>query len=620
MRIYKTIMNKILAYIDIVLFVPIAVIKMLQYDKYINPVGYAFKYIWPPIAASVFVIVGISLLFKRRTRYKVLLAADIIISIILFADTVYFGYFKDIISTGAIRNSFLLKDVSSSVANLIKPIFFLYFADIIILLPCTRFYKKYKEDASRFLLRAVIAAVVIVISVSADAKYFIKLDKEQPNLFETMSNKMYIAMILGNVNYHAVDVYSYVTTTIGKAKLPEGRTDDIKTFLSTADKESNPNLKGMGEGKNLIVIQVEALQQFVINRSVNGQEITPNLNKFLKRCLYFDNFYYQVSEGNTSDAEFMVNDSLYPAASGAAYYRYANDKLDALPSKFNQKGYYTSVMHGNAEGFWNRNVMYKSMKFDDFYGEKSFNMTEKIGLGLSDKAFLDQAISKMDTFKQPFYNFMITLSSHHPFEADGAFDNYDVGSMKGTLLGNYLQAIHYTDTQLGDFFDKLEKKGYLDNSIIMLYGDHYAMPKQSESDLYKFVGETNQSDFTWLQYQKVPFMIHFPVDGNKGINHIVAGQMDVMPTISNLFNIDQSSCFGRDMLNRQDRFLIFRNGSFINGKYVYISSNNTYYDENTGKTVQEDDNLKSLRDEAQLELSYSDDILDHNLLKKLDEN
>ncbi|MDP4091363.1 MAG: LTA synthase family protein [Bacillota bacterium] len=620
MNFRKIILNKVYFSADILLFVFIISIKMLQYDKYINPAGHTFKYLFPPIAASVFVIVGISLIFKRRTRYKVLLGADIAISIILFADTVYFGYFKDIISAGAIRNSFLIKDVSASVTSLIRPVFFLYFIDILILIPLSIFYKKHLKDNSRIRLRAAMSIIVILISVSMDAGYFNKLAKDQPNLFETMSNKLYIAEILGNVNYHAADAYSYIVTSLGKSKLPEGREKDIKTFLTGMDTQNEPKMKGVGEGKNLIMIQVEALQQFVINKSVNGQEITPNLNKFINRSLYFDNFYYQVAEGNTSDAEFMVNNSLYPAASGAAYYRYANDTLDSLPSKFNSVGYYTSVMHGNSEGFWNRNVMYKTMKFDDFYGEKSFDMSERIGLGLSDKAFLNQAITKMDTFKQPFYNFMITLSSHHPFDGGGAFGSYDVGDMKGTLLGSYLQAIHYTDAQLGTFFDELEKKGYLDNSIIILYGDHYAMPKQSEKDLYKFLGESNASDFTWFQYQKVPFLIHFPGDKNKGTDHTVAGQMDVLPTISNMFNINQNNYFGRDMLNVGNRFLIFRNGSFINGKYLYISSNNTYYDENTGEKVEEDDKLKAIRDEAQLELSYSDNILDHNLLKDLDEN
>ncbi len=619
MNLQNNIIKKIYGSVDIVIFVIAVTVKMLQYDKYINPGGYSFRNICPPILASVFIVVGFSTMFKKRTRYKVLIAVNIIFSLIIFADTVYFGYFKDIISTGALRNSFLLKDVSSSVKSLIKPSFFLYIIDIVILIPCMKFYKANTKDTSKFVLRGAVSLAIIALALTADAKYFIKLDKEQPNLFQTMSNKLYIAMILGNVNYHAVDAYSFITTSLGKTKLAEGREEDIKTFLQVSEKKPNLNLSGAGEGKNLIVIQVEALQQFVINRSVNGQEITPNLNKFLKRSLYFDNFYYQVAAGNTSDAEFMVNNSLYPAASGAAYFRYANVNLDALPWKFNEKGYYTSVMHGNSEGFWNRNVMYKSMKFDDFYGEKSFDMSDRLGLGLSDKAFLTQAIDKMDTFDQPFYNFMITLSSHHPFEAEGVFDSYDVGDMKGTLLGNYLQAIHYTDTQLGEFLDKIEKKGYLDNSIVMLYGDHYAIPKQDEEALYKFTDEKNPGDFTWFNYQKVPFMIHFPQDGNSGVNHTISGQMDVLPTISNLFNIDKENCFGKDMLNDEDRFLIFRNGSFIKENYLYISSNNAYYDIITGEKLPENDKLKAIRDEAQLQLSYSDDILDHDLLKKIED-
>ncbi len=293
--------------------------------------------------------------------------------------------------------------------------------------------------------------------------------------------------------------------------MPEERVEKIKDFLKQNDQQSGQTkFQGKYSGKNLIVIQVEALQQFVINQKVNGKEITPNLNRWIKKRMYFDNYYYQVAGGTTADAEFMSNNSLYPAQSGAAYYTYSGNTYNSLGVALKNKGYYTAAMHGNTEGFWNRNVMYKAEGFDDFFGQHSYNVDEIIGLGLSDKSFLNQSIEKMEKFKQPYYQFVVTLTSHFPYDAGSSkYGNFDVGKYKGTFMGNYLQAIHYTDEQLGNYLDTLEKNGTLANSVVAIYGDHFAIPKDKMDQLYNFENVDNQNDYTWFKYQKVPLIMQF---------------------------------------------------------------------------------------------------------------
>ena len=118
-------------------------------------------------------------------------------------------------------------------------------------------------------------------------------------------------------------------------------------------------MKDSAKGKNLIIVQVEALQQFVIDKTVMGQEITPNLNKLIKSSAYFNNYFYQIAAGGTSDAEFMSNNSLYPAPSGAAFFFYANNNYLSLPKALVKNGYETAALNGYYETFWNRNIMYK---------------------------------------------------------------------------------------------------------------------------------------------------------------------------------------------------------------------------------------------------------------------
>lgn len=606
---------------DIIMFFILIFTKIMFYAKQISP-EYLYIGVTHPVFASVLLLVSFSVLFRYNKRIKYLYALDVIISLMLMADLMYYRYFKDVITVAAVKNVKLLGGVSSSVGSLFSLKDLLYLVDVIILIPFVKKYKN-KENIKKKPLLSKFAAfsVMFIVGVTINAKSVYAVSKEQPTLLSSMSNRIYLTKLIGNLNFHAIDAYNYLSTKVKNSKnLSSQEEQEIKSFLENNNNSSGTYLKGAGEGKNLIVIQVEALQQFVINKKVNGQEITPNLNKWLNRSLYFDNYFYQVAGGNTSDAEFMSNNSLYPAQSGAAYYSYSGNQYDSLAKQLKDKEYYTAALHGYNEGFWNRNVMYKSEKFDDFYGEHSFNANETVGLGLSDKSFLEQSVDKLKSFQQPYYSFLITLSSHFPYDDVEGYGSFNVGEYENTLLGNYLKGIHYTDEQLGMFLDKLDKEGITQNSIIVLYGDHFGIPRDNIEELYKFENMSNVNDLQWFQYQKVPLIIHFPEDANKGVNHTYSGQMDLYPTLANLFNLPKQYMFGKDILNSDNGKVVFRNGSFTDGNIFYVSWTNTYYDIKSGKQIEETDQLAKMKEEYNKELQYSDDILNHNLIKVFEAN
>lgn len=624
MHVLKSSNNKIFNFIrnniDLAFFTAIITLKVMVYAKQISP-DYLYTKVFYPIIASILVLVSFSVLFKGKKRTKFLYIMDIIISIILVADIMYYRYFKDIITVSELGNAKLLGGVSSSVGSLVDIKDFLYFVDIIILFFLIKKINKKISSSHTLLIRLSSFFFIFIIGLCLDIKSVYAVSKEQPALLSSMSNRIYLTKLIGNLNFHAIDAYNFVSTKTKNLKpLSNDRKTEITNFLQKNSQSTSSNLTGSMQGKNVIVIQVEALQQFVINKKINGQEITPNLNKWLNKCLYFDNYFYQVAGGTTSDAEFMSNNSLYPAQSGAAYYNYSNDTYSSLAKELQNENYYTAALHGNTEGFWNRNVMYRAESFDKFYGKSSLNSDEIVGLGISDKSFLNQSVDKLKSFKQPYYSFLITLSSHYPYDDVKHYGNFNVGDYEGSLIGNYIKAIHYTDEQLGTFLDKLDKEGITQNSVIVLYGDHFAIPKTNEDQLFKFEGTQNTDDLSWFQYQKVPLMIHFPGDQNKGVNHTYSGQMDLYPTLANLLNLPKKYMLGQDILNTatDDKKVIFRDGSFTDGKVYYASSTNTYYDIKTGKKISETPELKKKRIEYTNELSYSDDILNHNLIKTLE--
>lgn len=610
-------------WLDVIIFTAVIILKNLYYGKQIDPVYFNVYKLIVPITCSVLMIIAIIVLCKEKKRARALLIFDIVISLILFIDTAYFRYFKDISSVGAMRNGTLLVGVSACLPTLVKFKDIIFILDLIVLFPFIKKFNAYKAERNYNLsmnARLAVFFAIFVIALSGNVRCIYDLNIEQPMLLSTMSNKLYTAKILGNIDYHIVDLYNCASNFVESHKpLSSENKIEIKNFLAeNKTANSGTAMAGIGQGKNLIMIQVEALQGFVINRTLYGQEITPNLNRWIKKSMYFDNYFYQVSAGNTSDAEFMSNNSLYPAASGAAYYKYCDDTLDSLPKKLAEAGYSTNAFHGYVDSFWNRNLMYKTEGFQNYFAESSFNIDENVGLGLSDKSFFTQSLEKMQNLNQPYFSFLITLSSHYPYDGGAAYGDFNVGKYEGTLIGNYLKGIHYADEQLGMFLDQLEQNGTLDNSILVLYGDHYAIPKEYADQMYDLVGISNPTDLDWQLLQKVPMFIHFPGNEYKGVNHVYTGQMDLYPTLANMFNLNCDYIFGRDIFNAKSHEVILRNGSFTDGKVFYISGNNEYYDIKTKKVIQETETLKQKKEEALEELYMSDNLLNYNLIKKGD--
>ncbi|NLU07127.1 LTA synthase family protein [uncultured Clostridium sp.] len=606
-----------LNFLDVIFFIVCVTFKILVYGKHLETGHMKFVSLFIPTIASVMIIVSISLFFNTGARSRMLYIFNIVISSFIVSDIIYFRYFKDIISLPVLANGFQLGAVKSSVSSLMNIKDFLYFFDIAFIVPfINRYVRQYGSNVFPD-YKLPVVMLLLLFGIVLDFKSFYGLSREQPRLLSTMYNKVYITRKLGVLNYHCLDIYNSVSANITKL-VPdsEKKIDEINTFIDN-NKSDGKSLKGSAEGKNLIMIQVEALQEFVMGASVNGQEITPNLNRWARRSEYFNNFYYQVAAGGTSDAEFMTNNSLYPASAGSAYFLYSGNRFHAMPENFKKKGYSTAAFHAFRENFWNRNIMYKKFGFDTFYGEKSYRGNEIIGMGLSDRSFLNQSLIKLDSMKSPYYAFLITLTSHFPYDQVNKYGNFDVRSLNGTFLGNYLKAIHYTDQQLGMFLDSLDERGTLKNSVVVLYGDHYAVPKDRGNQLLKFLNINSTSDVNWEKLQKVPLLVHFPDESVKGVNNTYGGEMDVYPTVCNLFNLPEKDMLGKDLFNPINQRVIFRNGSFIDKNYYYSSGDNVYYSMKTGKKAAENDRLRKEKENVLDQLGYSDYILKHNVMDKL---
>lgn len=611
--------------LDVFLFLVLVPIKLISFAKQIEPKFYFYHSLFYSTLASILIIVCMSYVFSKKRRSKVLIIINIIITLLIITDLNYFRYFKDILSILVVKNIFQLSSVKSSITSIFKIQDLLYLSDIFLILFLKPFLRnartleKKRLSSKPLRKRFIMILPILILALAIETYSFYSLSKEQPRLLTTLYNKVYVTNNLGIVNFYFLDFYNALANDISKhTYVSKEKEKEIKSFLESNSQNTSTNLKGSAKGKNLIIIQVEALQQFVIDKKVMGQEVTPNLNKLIKRSAYFNNYFYQIAAGGTSDAEFMANTSLYPAPSGAASFLYSNNDYFSLPKALTKNGYETVGLHGYMETFWNRNVMYNTLGFKSFLGEKSYKINEKIGLGLSDKEFLSQSLDKLHALSNPYYAFLITLSSHFPYDDINKYGEFNSGDYESSLLGNYLKAIHYTDAQLGMFIDKLEEDGTLDNSVLAIYGDHYAIPKDNQNELAKFMGLDNLNELQWTELQKVPLIVHFPKDANKGLQEVYGGEMDLYPTLSNLFDLPNDNELGKDLFNSKNGTVIFRNGSFTDGNIFYLSQSNSFYSIDSSKILRSSEELKGKLKKSMTALDYSDEILKHNLLRKYD--
>ncbi|MDQ7095193.1 LTA synthase family protein [Desulfosporosinus sp. PR] len=571
-------------------------------------------------------------LLTPRSRRTALFVVAGLISTLLWVDLLFYRIYHTVLSIPVLYEAGQVEGVSGSIATLINKGDIVFFIDLLLLAYLFFLRKSNKYSSPIGIVRRIAQAVLVFlicglilgirlrsVSQSFDQDAYIGL-----NWTNTVLEQM------GIINYHILDLYQFFNVKDAKADF-DGKVGLLKTWMEHHQSLEGTNLKGVAQGKNLIVIQLEAMQGFLINNSINGQEVTPNLNKLLKSSMYFDNYFTQIAEGTTSDAEFMSLNSLYPAAEGSYYILKPLNTYYSLPAALRNSGFTGSyAFHGYKPEFWNRNIMYPSEGFNKFYNENDFQIDEKMGMGLSDESMFRQTLSILEQKKQPFFSFIVTLTAHYPW--DGIPDNKKGLNIPqgefSDMFADYLQAQHYADESLGKFMDNLQQQGILDNSVVVIYGDHFGQYLKDE-DIRKFLNSpTPINDDTSLELHKVPLLIHLPGGNYAGVRHISGGEMDLYPTLANLFGLDKGKLFyfGHDLLNIKEGFSAFRvyapDGSFATDNLLYIANKDgifehgAAYDRQTGKQV-DIEKARSGYQRALWHLTMSDLILKVNGLPQL---
>lgn len=574
------------------------------------------------IKANVFDITVIMLFgslayfIKPKKQYILFISLLCFYTILNIVNSVYYAFFNSFASFSLLASMGQTAEVTDAVFEKLKVINFVYLIMPIIFIFINKYLKKKKYfdvvekievGKKLFTGVAIVAGIFLFINIST-------LSGKDLSRFSKQWNREYVVSRFGIIVYQGNDL---VQTIKSKVSSMFGYEEAAKNFSDYYKENTRPVSKNKYTNKykdyNVIVIHMESIMNFLIGLKINGEYVTPNLNKLVNESMYFDNFYPQVSVGTSSDTEFTFNTSLMPVQSGTVFVSYYNRNYVTLEKLLSEKSYYTFSMHGNKASMWNRSKMHMSLGYKDFYSEEYYNVDEVVGLGLSDKSFFTQSeslirqINDMVKDSDEYKNYMgtiITLSNHTPFDDESLKNTFDVtyhtgkldekgkeivyDYLENTTMGNYIKSAHYADKCLGEFIDYVKKHDEYNKTLFVLYGDHAAqLSKKQFENFVNYDFATGQqkldTDPTYINYdyyenelfKKTPLIFYTKDNSLKEKVSYPIGMIDVLPTIGNMLGIYNKYALGHDIFEIKNKnTVVFPNGNFLTNKVYYYNSKN----------------------------------------------
>lgn len=608
--------------------------------------------------AVILIIGAFGYLFKPKHQFKYYITWSVIFVLICVINSVYYTNYLSFASFSLLKSSTQAVGVSDAIIkNILEIKDLCYVYQIVAMIFVHKFLKKkkYYDRVSKIEVGKVRAINTLVVGIIFIGLFISMLTSRDISRLGKQWNRDSVVMEFGIYTYQLNDLVSTLKAELNPLFGYDESAKEFREYYETKEDTSTINkYTNMFKGKNVIAIHAESIQNFVLDASFNGEDVAPNLKRLASEGLYFSNFYSQESVGTSSDTEFTFASSLMPSSSGTVFMNYFDREYNTIQKSFKEKGYYTFSMHGNNCSFWNRDVTHKSLGYDRFYCyKKDYEIDETIGLGLSDKSFFRQSIPKIKEISENnenFYGTLIMLTNHTPFtdideisdykvtkkyqklnEETGKYEESEADYLEGTTIGSYFKSVHYADAALGELLDGLDKEGILDNTVIIIYGDHDNKLKKSEyNKYYNYVAETDSylkkddENYTNVDYyfyelnRKVPLIIWSKDKKLKTEVNKVMGMIDVSPTLGNMFGFKNKYALGNDIFSVDENVVVFPSGNWLTNKMYYSQSRGE------GKLLNEEETvsleyIEKYNSYSEKLISISNDIIIYDMIKKYEE-
>lgn len=301
-------------------------------------------------------------------------------------------------------------------------------------------------------------------------------------------------------------------------------------------------IQGLEPRDNCILILTESLESWVLNLTVEGQEITPCLNKLLKEptTLYAPRVLTQVNGGRSIDAQLLALAGLLPVQAGAFSSRFPLNRYHTLPQAMKElKGSRNYLLTVDKTKTWNQGVVAQSFGIDTIISYPDFRMTETFGnrRRLGDRAFFAQCREKMENGEiwHPGENVfiqMVTYSGHSPFKMPESLKSVHFSNQIPELMADYMSVAHYTDEAIGILVEYLKTRPEYQRTIVVITGDHEGLAGNRKGLCGSAAGKGIVSDkeFTPFIVLNSPAPMRYTE---------VMGQIDIYPTLLNLLGLEK---------------------------------------------------------------------------------
>lgn len=383
---------------------------------------------------------------------------------------------------------------------------------------------------------------------------------------------------------------SYNITYIDFDKLIKNEEDntikEMHKYFSSQEASKKNKYTGMFKDKNLIVLVGESFSSLAIR-----EDLTPNLYKLYKEGFQFDNFYTPIFPVSTADGEYITDTSLIPKEGVWSFLRVAGNYMPySYANVFEKQGYSSNAYHNHTATYYERDKYIETMGYNSYLA---------VGTGLEDR---------MDTSNWPNSDYEMVKNTVNDYINNEKFMAYYMtvsGHMNYTKIGNmmvyrnwdqvkdlpysnkakgYLAANIELDKAVGELLSRLEQAGKLEDTVIVISGDHYpyGLTLGEINELSTFERDDKFEKF------RMPFLIWSgSMKGSIKVEKI-GSSLDVLPTVLNLFGaeFDSRLLMGRDILSDSDPIVIFSDRSFITDKGRY-NSLTEQFTPNEGVTVEE---------------------------------
>lgn len=429
----------------------------------------------------------------------------------------------------------------------------------------------------------------------------------------------------GVIGAHAFDALRTARERLFRNELPPTQKAAIAGWLARrTPPPADPNA-GIARGKNLLLIQAEALQGWVPGSHFNGQPITPFLDQLQRRSLTYTNLADETAQGMTSDAEYAVLNSQLPLGQGAVAFLRPHNNFLTLAHALADAGYSTLSAHPFKKGFWNRSVVHPRYGFQRSLFAEELGPGPVVGWGLADDAFFSRMLPELLASPKPFFAFLVTLSLHHPYDHFPAgLKRLQLGRLEGTALGNYLHGVHHLDRSLAALFQNLADAGLAEDTVVAIYGDHDSrLPLEPE--LLALAGLTTWSPAAPLRLDRIAGLVALPGGQVHGEVSAVGGHIDLAPTLLHYLGVSAPRSFAGSVLlpgQKQPGFAAFADGSAIGGGRAFAAAGRGIPGvgacfEHPGWQPLPLAECKPLAERAQETLTRSRAIADHDLARPL---